>query len=143
MTLRPYNRTRRLALVDFVRNVGWGAAAGAAFAAVCLLVGAGRLGLALLSGATIEALTWADARLMIFYVGGFILAGAVVGALRPFLQSASAIYSAMALGGAIVMNAIAIADQGLAAMTLGDWTAMTVIGAFFGCAAAYGFLRAG
>ena len=141
MALLPYNRTRRLTVGDFLRNTGMGAAVGAVFAGFGLVIGAGRIVLALLSGATMDAMTWADARLMGFYIGGFVLAGTVVGALRPFLQSATAVYVAMALGGAIVMNTIAIADQGLDAMSRGDWIAMTMLGALFGCAAAYGFLR--
>ncbi len=125
-----------------VTNAAGGAVVGAAFAGLALIVGVGRMALALLAGRTMEALSWSDARMLALYVISFVLAGALVGALRTYVTGRAGTFGTMALGGAIVMCSIAIADQGLAAMTQADWIAMTVIGAIFGCAAAYGMTRA-
>ncbi len=141
--MTPYNQIRPTdPSVSIFKNAASGALVGAAFAGFCLLVGLGRIVFVLLSGRTMEAVSWDDARLLAFYVGGFVLAGAVVGVLRPLLRSGAAMFGAMALGGAIVTNTIAIAEKGLYSMSRVDWIAMTIMGALFGCAAAYGFVRA-
>jgi hypothetical protein len=83
------------------------------------------MGRALLAGSAIDLLSGDDGRMLGFYIGGFVVAGAVVGVLRPALRTKEGIYAAMVLGGAIVMNAIAIANDGWSAMTRGDWILMT------------------
>lgn len=118
-----------------------GAGLGALLATVCLLVGLGNFALHRLLGASIEPMSGDDARMVFYYVGGFVLAGALVGVLRPALATPGAIYVVLAMGGAIVMNALAIADGGIAGIDLAEIAAMTLIGAAFGVALAYGWLR--
>ena len=125
----------------FARNVLLGAAWGGVLAGICLLVGLIRAVLFLATGGSTAALKSEDLHLLGFYVGGFIAAGGLVGALRPFMSSRLGVYGVLALGGVVVMNTIAAADKGFAAMDRVDWTAMTVIGAIFGLAGAYGFLK--
>ncbi|MGI8546617.1 MAG: hypothetical protein ACR2M1_04670 [Gemmatimonadaceae bacterium] len=47
----------------------------------------------------------------------------------------------MAAGGAVVMDAIALSDGGIAGMDRTNWIAATAAGALFGLAGAYGLLR--
>ena len=68
------------------------------------------------------------------------MAGAFIGLVRPFLRHRGAVYAAMAVGGATVMNVIAISDKGFSGMDRGDWLAMTLVGVVFGLAGARGFL---
>ena len=143
MALKRYKQSRASELLRHAAtNTAWGALGGAVIAGFALVVGLGRIVLALLSGRPTEAVSGADVRLLAFYVGGFVLAGALVGMLRTFVTSTVGMFGAMALGGVVVMCTIAVADEGLAAMTRGDWIMMTVLGIIFGCAGAYGFTRA-
>ena len=123
------------------RSILLGAAIGVAMGSVFLLFGLARFALALFKGSSIQPISGEDVRMMIIYVGAFGLAGAFVGMVRPLLQSHGAIYLAMAAGGAIVMNTLAIGDKGWSGVDSGDLLAMTVLGGMFGIAAAYGFLR--
>jgi hypothetical protein len=123
------------------RNLLTGAAWGATVAGICLLVGLGRVVIVLLMGRSIASLNGSDIRMLGVYVGGFIGAGMFIGALRPLLHTRAAVYAALAAGGAIVMNTIAIADSGWSGMGRFDWIAMTLTGATFGMAAAYGYLK--
>lgn len=139
--MQRFIAVHRAIVGGFSRNVLTGAAWGAALAGLCLLVGLARGLLVLLAGGSLAVLTAADVRLVEFYVGGFVAAGAFVGALRPLLRRKAAIYAALAGAGAMVMNTIAVADQGWSRMDRGDWLAMTACGALFGVAAAYGYLK--
>jgi hypothetical protein len=133
----------RSAAANFSRNVLAGAGLGAALAGLFLLVGVLRAALAVALGGSFAALTGSDVRILVFYVVGFTLAGAFVGALRPLLHRRAAIYAALSAAGVIVMYTLAIADEGLAGMDRSDWIAMTVMGSLFGSALAWGFLRRG
>lgn len=123
------------------RSILLGAAIGVALGSLFLLIGLAGFTLAVLTGSTIQPISGEDVRMMIIYVGGFGLAGAFVGMVRPLLQSHGAIYLAMAVGGAVVMNTLAIGDKGFSGVDSGDFVAMTLLGGMFGIAAAYGFLR--
>jgi hypothetical protein len=136
MAMRPRSAVRP----DLARNVLLGAALGAGLGGIFLVIGLARFALFLVRGGSAQPITWADVRPMAYYVGGFALAGAFVGLVRPFLRHRAAAYAAMAVGGAIVMNVIAISDKGITGMEGVDWLAMTLIGAVFGLAGARGFL---
>ena len=143
MGLKRYKQPRASRpLRQVVTNTAWGALGGAVIAGFALVVGVGRMVFALLSGRTMEAVSRSGVRLLAFYVGGFVLAGALVGMLRTFVTGTVGMFGAMALGGVVVTCTIAVADQGLDAMTRGDWIGMTVLGIIFGCAGAYGLTRA-
>jgi hypothetical protein len=134
---------RRSAFAVLPRNALLGAAIGAAAGGVLLLIGAGRAVLVLLGGGRLAPLVASEARLMTAYVGAFALGGALMGAARPFLNSRLAVYAMLALAGAVVMNIIAIGDNGLAAHDTVDWVVMSLVGAIFGLAGARGFLGKG
>ena len=76
-----------------------------------------------------------------FYVGTFIGTGMFVGALRPLLNARFAIYAALAAGGAIVMDSISVADDGVSGMHSVDWLSMSVARGMLGIAAACGYLK--
>lgn len=75
-----------------------GALGGAFFAALALAVGAVRIVIALAGGTRIESeeLQW-----VVFYVGGFVLAGAAVGLLWPLTRTGAGRYIVGVLGAAI------------------------------------------
>jgi hypothetical protein len=138
-------RKRRRPLIPLrlvITNAGWGAIGGGVIAGVALAVGAARVVVALLFGQTMEAVSWSDARLLVVYVVSFVMAGLLVGVLRTFLPGKPGTFASMAAGGVFVMCTIVAADKGVAAMTRVDWIAMTIMGVIFGCAGAYGWVRA-
>jgi hypothetical protein len=119
------------------RNVVLGALGG--FAAALIIIGFGLVKFLILrhQGAPLKAISFDDVRVLLFYVGGFVLAGAFVGALRPVLGSGRKTYSVFAGAGAIAMNFLALSD-GLARM---DWFSVvmfSVLGAILGLAVAFG-----
>jgi peptidoglycan/LPS O-acetylase OafA/YrhL len=85
--------------------------------------------------------TWQDSRPLAYYVVGFAIAGTLVGVLSPWLRRSAAVYAAMAAGGMVVMTLIVAADKGLRAAEPADWILVVVLGATFGGAAAWGWLR--
>ena len=119
-----------------------GAGVGFVFA-VCLIgIGLLRALLALVSGRHLAALTGQDARLLAFYVGGFVVAGGLIGAAGPFLPGRVGTYARFVFGGMVVVLAIVIGDQGsLAATDSMDWIFIPVLGTVFGLAAAYGWTK--
>jgi hypothetical protein len=125
---------------DLGRNMAVGGLAGAGLALAFLSIGLIRGLILLARGGSIAALDAKDVRLIVAYVAAFIVAGSFVGALRPFMTSKRGAYAVFAAAGIVVMNAIAIADRGLARMNSVVWIVMTVIGAIFGCAFARGLL---
>jgi hypothetical protein len=125
--------------------LAWRAARGALFGAllgvVFIGIGALRAMVALLSGTRIQALTAADVRPLVFYIGGFGAAGALLGATRPLLRTRAATYAGFAIGGAIVMIAIMAGDEGgLASINPTEWVVIPLAGALLGCAFARGWL---
>lgn len=122
-------------------NVLVGAALGAALGGVFLLIGVARAAFFLMSGGRLQPIAWTDLRPIAFYIGGFAVAGGFLGLLCPILRGRVAIAGALAVSGAIVMNAIAISDKGVAGMDALDWVVMTVVGAVFGLGGGYGLLR--
>lgn len=124
-----------------LRSAAWGAVVGAALGIAFLALGLAAFGLTVaFSDRSADPIRAHDLVQMAAYVSGFALAGAVVGAVRPLERGRAAVYGAMAMGGAIVMNIIAISDEGFAGMDRLDWFAMSAIGALFGLAGARGFL---
>lgn len=123
---------------QLVRGAGIGVVVGT------LLIGVGVLRAAafLLTGGHLSAPSSEDARLAAFYIGGFGLAGAVIGAVLPRLRSVVGLYVAFGAAGMIVMTAIMASEKGgLKAHDRIDWMLLMPLGAMFGCAFAYGWTR--
>jgi hypothetical protein len=77
--------------------------------------------------------------LLVFYVGGFVTAGALFGLFQPMLRGRVGTTIGCILGGVIVVFAIAIGDgKGIHGI---DWIAYPAMGIVFGGAAAYGLLE--
>ena len=130
---------RRRALIDVVQRAGRGTVAGVAVAAPCLVVGLIRAGVYFLSGGHVAAFSPGDVRLVAFYIGGFMLAGALIAAAWPAFRGRTGEYVAFALGGCIVGVAIIFAEPGVRAARASDWVIGVVVGAGLGCAFAYGW----
>ncbi len=125
-------------LRDVVRGAGYGAALALFFIGIGVL----RAVVALISGAHMNPLTPEDARVLVFYVGGFTVAGALLGFLLRRLDAMLLKYLGFMAGGAVVMLAIATGDQGgLRALDRTDWIALPALGGALGLAVGYGFLR--
>ena len=107
-----------------------------------MAIGAIRILFAVLGGERIAAPSRDDIQMIVFYVGGFAVAGAIIGLLRPLIRSRLGAYLAAMLGGIIVMGAIVRSDApSFAAIDAMDWAFVIGSGMFFGAAAAWGFLR--
>lgn len=81
-----------------------------------------------------------DIRLLAFYVGALLLAGAFVGAVHTSLRSRVGTAIALAAAGALVMNGIAVVMEPRSY----DWVvglAMAFLGSLFGLAAGYGMTK--
>lgn len=107
-----------------------------------LLIGVGvaRAALLLLTGGQLSAISSDDLRLAVYYVGGFGIAGAVLGALLPRLRGNLATHALFAGAGMIVMVAImASGTGGLRAHDRVDWWFLLPLGAAFGLAFGYGW----
>jgi hypothetical protein len=125
-----------------LRNLAVGAGLGVATALLFIGVGIIRAVVAVISGARVAPPTSHDARILLFYVGGFAVAGAFLGVLLPYLHAKSLKYLGFAAGGVVVMLAIAAGDQGgLGALDRVDWIALPILGAILGLAAGFGYLR--
>ncbi|HEY9225638.1 MAG TPA: hypothetical protein VIP11_03255 [Gemmatimonadaceae bacterium] len=124
------------------RQLWRGALIGVGVGSIFIVVGLLRAGLFLLTGGRLSALSANDARIAVFYLGGFGLAGALVGVLLPRARTAVRIYAAFALAGMVVVIAImAAAKGGLTSHDRLDWFLFMSTGAVFGCAAAYGLSK--
>lgn len=126
---------------EVARRVLVGGLAGGAIAIVFLLVGLVRFAFFALRGGNAQAITWADVRPMSLYVVAFVLGGAFVGLVRPLIKDTLGVYLALAAAGAIVMNVIGIALRGWSGMDSFAFVAMTLMGALFGLAGAYGLTK--
>lgn len=119
-----------------------GAAAGAAVGLCFIAVGLVRAAVFLLGGGHIPGFTGRDWRMLVFYVGGFTLGGAVLGVVRPLLRGNVGVYIGCMLVGVVVMFTIAISDKGsLWALDPPDWIAFAAMGILFGAAGAFGWTR--
>lgn len=114
-----------------------GAAAGALLAAIAIGVGVIRGALFLLTGGKMALPDLATVRAVAAYATGFTVAGAVVGAVLPYLRTGFSQYAGFALGGAIVGAALVLGETRV--VTRVDWFIGPGLGAFFGCAMAYGW----
>ena len=124
--------------LDVARGAGIGLVIGLLFMGVGFL----RAVLLLLTGGKLAALSLDDLRFAVFYLGGFGLAGAVVGGLLPRFRGAVATYVCFAFGGMVVMAAIMAGDKGdLASNDRSDWLALMTLGAVFGLAAGHGWRK--
>jgi hypothetical protein len=108
------------------------------FVAALILISLGMVKFLILRhrGAPLRDLSSEDVRVLLFYVGALILAGAFVGAFRPILSSRRKMYGAFAGAGAIVMNSLALSD-GIASMDLFSVVLFSVLGAIVGLATAF------
>ncbi len=121
-----------------LRGALFGGAIGAAF----LSVGALRAAVFLLGGGRFKELSTDDLKLAVFYVGGFAVGGALVGAMWPYRRSKAVGYLSFALAGMIVMTAImGSGNAELAATDAVEWTIGLSLGAVFGCAFGHGLLK--
>ena len=109
------------------------------FAAALILISLGLVKFLILRhrGAPLKDVSSEDVRVLVFYIGAFVLAGAFVGALRPVLISRRKTYGVFAGAGAIAMNSLALSD-GIARMDLFSVLLFSVLGALLGLAAAFG-----
>jgi hypothetical protein len=122
------------------RGAQLGALSGLGIASLALLVGLARATLFLGTGGHLPGLSSADLRTLAVYVGMFVVSGAFVGVIHQVWANRLLTAVAFMLGGAVVMNAIAIADaRPKYNSTAAIW--MTGLGAAFGLAAAYGTSR--
>jgi hypothetical protein len=120
-----------------------GASLGLLMGALCIGVGIVRWIVFLLSGEKLTAVSFGDLRVAAFYVGGFALAGAVVGGLLPRFRGSLATYVSFALGGMVVAATI-VAGGGIDGLTSNgalDWIGPMAIGAVLGIAAVHGWLK--
>jgi hypothetical protein len=130
------SRKRQRVMSDAMDGARAGATIGAFFAGMAIAVGAARAAVLAISGVTVR-FGWDHARMLAFYAGAFVAAGALVGAVHATLRNRTATVVAFAAAGALVMNAIAIFLDWQSY----DWimaVAMSVFGAIFGLAAGYG-----
>ena len=133
---------RTVDITELGRQLARGAAIGLAVGVLLIAIGVLRAAVFLLTGGHLPTLSWEDARLAAFYVGGFGLAGAVVGAVVPRLRTAVGLYVAFSVAGMIVVTAIMASEKGgLRARDRVDWILLMPIGAIFGCAFAYGWSK--
>ena len=117
-----------------------GALIGGFFAAAALGVGAIRALILRLAGTELRV-GLNDIRVLAFYVGALVLAGALVGAVHSSLRNRAGTAVAFAVAGALVMNGIAVVLDWQSY----DWViglAMGFFGALLGLAAGYGMAKA-
>jgi len=119
------------------KNILMGAFCG--FAAALVLIGIGLVRFLILRhrGAPLKDISGEDMRVLLFYIGGLLLAGAFVGGLRPLLHSRRRTYGVFAGAGAIAMNFLALSD-GVARMDVFGFVLFSVLGAILGLAVAFG-----
>ena len=116
-------------------QVGRGAALGLLAGALMIGVGIARAAYFLLRGGHLSAISYDDLRLVIYYMGGFGVAGGLLGLLLPRYQGVVATRVLFAVAGMVVMTAIAASDAGgLRAHDRIDWLFLLPLGAIFGLA---------
>ena len=139
-----HNRPRRsrIDVAAFGSGVARGAVVGLVVGILFMAVGAVRAVMFLARGGKLSAISADDLRLGAYYVGGFGLAGAVVGGLLRRFPGSLGTYVIFALGGIVVMTAIMAGDKGgLAANDAFDWIVLLALGAGFGLAFGHGWNR--
>lgn len=114
----------------------FGALTGLFFAALGLLIGAARIGLALLAGKRFP-FGASDALLLLSYPVGFVIAGSVVGVLWPIRRRLIGALVLGVLGAALFYATILIAwKHNLSSWKREDWLVLALcslaIGPFFG-----------
>ncbi len=129
--------TRRV-VVRLVRGAVAGALVG------CALLGIGLLRFYAARGTEEQAGTELrrDLHGFAYYLAGLALAGALINVLQPLFPGKTGTYVRFAIGGALVMLMIAAGDQGgIRALHTFDWIALSLVGAGFGCAMAFGYTQ--
>lgn len=118
-----------------------GALCGGVVAVVLIAVGVLRAGVALAAGGSLGK-TDGDGRMLVFYVVGFILAGAPVGAIGPGRSRVCA-YGAFMIGGIVSAFSIVIGMKGsLVTFDVVDGVIILLVGPPMGAAMAHGWYRA-
>src|SRR5688500_12137469 len=100
---------RRPAPPGLFGRIYWGALGGLFVAALALVAGALRIALALLRGREIP---FDDLHVLGYYVGGFVLAGVIVGLLLPFARSTLARLATGVLGAGVMLGSFVIGIAG-------------------------------
>lgn len=116
-----------------------GALFGACLAGFALAVGLLRAVYARLSGIDVS-FDLEHVRVLVVYIAGFVVAGALVSVLLPALRRRRSKQAVFAFAGMIVASAVVIGLEGLAAWTPPHWVIVLGLGPVFGLAVASGFL---
>jgi hypothetical protein len=123
---------------SILRSALAGVGGGVALALVFLSFGIIR---ALFSGRAMS-LSPQDVRMVSYYIGGFGLAGGIVGIFHPYFRTRAGSYWIFSLAGVIVGLMIGVAKEGrLTALTPFDVVLSATLGPLYGCAFAYGMRR--
>lgn len=134
----PFRSPGFLSVGGALRGALFGGAIGVAFLGVGIL----RAALFLLSGHRLAPISADDLRLATFYVGGFALAGTLLGGFWQMFRSKATAYVGFAFAGMIIMTAIMAGEKGgLRGNDAVDWVVLLSLGAGFGCAFGRGFLK--
>lgn len=116
-----------------------GAAVGGGVSLLLVGIGVARAAIAPFSGGQVAALAVSDVRMLEFYVAGFVVAGALVGAVGLGRGGRARGYAGFMVGGAVV---VLIADKGsIAALGMVDAAVILLLGPAMGGAMAYGWYR--
>ena len=116
-------------------QLGRGGGIGLIVGALLVSVGMARAAFFALRGGHLSDISSDDLRFVIYYVGGFGLAGAVLGVMLPRYPGAVATRVLFAVAGMIVTTAIAASDTGgLRAHDHIEWLFLLPLGAIFGLA---------
>jgi len=128
----------------FLKGALGGGVLGIAFAAMATVIGVLRAAFHFFSTGSLPQLRPEDVSALMYYFGGFLVAGVVVGSVGVFLPGRQATYGRFALGGMVVMLAVLMGEgEGLTTIDSFDWGMVVVLGGLFGAAAARGWLHGG
>ena len=134
----PFLSPGSLSVGGALRGALFGGAIGVAFLGVGIL----RAALFLLSGHRLAPISADDLHLATFCVGGFALAGTLLGGFWQMFRSEATAYVGFAFAGMIIMTAIMAGEKGgLRGNDAVDWVVLLSLGAGFGCAFGRGFLK--
>jgi hypothetical protein len=116
-----------------------GALAGLAMAGACLVVGVVRAFKITLHGGHVSPPSHTDITAILFYVGGFTIAGVFIGLTWPMLRGKIAKSLAFVAGGVVLVYAIAVGTEGSwSALDTADYVFIALFGAALGLAAVSG-----
>ena len=122
-------------------RVTFGAIAGLFVASAGLLIGAARIGLALLAGRRFH-FGLSDALVLFSYPAGFVIAGAVVGALYPMRRHWIGAFLLGITGAFIFFGTVFVAAKGSpTSWTRKEWLVLSLSAAILGVMAAFQFRR--